>query len=443
MMKGTFSLMRAIIRTTLLLALLATTVMTGITTGTAAAATPGYRSITVTGDGQGYAAINGLGQVYAFGSVRYHGNPTGFTGDMVGISATRDGSGYAAVSTAGQVYAYGSVQHRGNPTGHSGIVGIAVTADGQGYIAISGSGQVYAYGTVAHRGNPSGFTGGIVAVSVTADGQGYAAISGSGQVYAYGTAQHRGNPTGHSGIVGISLTADGQGYVAVSNSGQVYAYGTTISRGNPSGFTGGIAAVATTADGAGYAALSGIGQVYAYGTVVHRGNADPNAGTASGVGTRIASIARTQAGDGSRNREVGGANCNYYTAQVQSSAAACGSQGWRAQAWCADFARWVWGQAGARTAGLTAGAISFRTGYGNYRSGADLYGVQPGDALVFNQGTSTTEDDHVGIVTAVGSSTVTMISGNMSDSVRSDTVYRDGRTQFTNKVLSGYTRPVT
>ncbi|NEA37687.1 hypothetical protein, partial [Streptomyces sp. SID13031] len=79
---------------------------------------------------------------------------------------------------------------RGNPTGFTGsIVGISVTADGQGYAAISSAGQVYAYGTVQSRGNPTGFTGSIVGISVTADGQGYAAISSAGQVYAYGTVQ--------------------------------------------------------------------------------------------------------------------------------------------------------------------------------------------------------------------------------------------------------------
>jgi hypothetical protein len=43
-----------------------------------------------------------------------HGNPTGFTGTIVGVSVTADGQGYADVSSAGQVYAYGSVMYRGN-----------------------------------------------------------------------------------------------------------------------------------------------------------------------------------------------------------------------------------------------------------------------------------------------------------------------------------------
>lgn len=437
-------LIRRITRTVALLALIATALVSGAVTGIANAAGPGYRSVSVTADGQGYAAVNSSGQIYAFGAVRYHGNPTGFSGEIVGISVTRDGQGYAAISSAGQVYAYGTVQHRGNPAGHSGIVGISVTADGQGYIAISGTGQVYAYGTAAYRGNPSGFSGGIVGVSVTADGQGYAAISGSGQVYAYGTAQHRGNPTGHSGIVGITVTGNGQGYIAISNSGQVYAYNTPY-RGNPTGFTGGIVGVSTTADGQGYAALSGIGQVYAYGTVAHRGNADPNAGTSSSVGSRIVTISQSEAGNTGRNRESGTADCNYYSGRLGGGSVNCGPSGWRAQAWCADFARWVWGQAGARTTGLDAGAVSFAR-YSTYRPGSDLANVQPGDAIVFNlhnQSTIGTRDDHVGIVTAVGSTTVTMISGNMSNSVRADTVNRNGNPQLGGLVVSGYTRPVS
>jgi hypothetical protein len=159
--------------------------------------------ISVTGDGQGYAAMSSSGQVYAYGTVVSRGNPTGFSGSMVGISVTASGQGYAAISSTGQVYAYGTAVSRGNPTGFSGsMVGISVTGDGQGYAAISSSGQVYAYGTVVSRGSPSGFTDGIVGISVTADGQGYAALSGYGQVYAYGTVKYLGN--GDPGSTSIS-----------------------------------------------------------------------------------------------------------------------------------------------------------------------------------------------------------------------------------------------
>ena len=50
----------------------------------------------------GYAAVASNGEVHAFGSVIQRGNPAGFTGSIVGISVTADGQGYAAVSTAGR-----------------------------------------------------------------------------------------------------------------------------------------------------------------------------------------------------------------------------------------------------------------------------------------------------------------------------------------------------
>jgi hypothetical protein len=232
------------------------------------------KSVSVTRNGSGYAAVDADGVVHTFGSVHDHGSPSGFSGSIVGVSVTADGQGYAAISSKGQVYAYGSVRHRGNPTGFSGsIVGVSVTADGQGYAAISSTGQVYAYGSVRHRGNPTGFSGSIVGVSVTGDGQGYAAISSTGQVYAYGTVAHRGNPTGFSGsIVGVSVTADGQGYAAVSSAAQTYAYGSVRSRGNPYDVFGSASSISVTGDGQGYAVATTAGQIHTYGPITYRGD---------------------------------------------------------------------------------------------------------------------------------------------------------------------------
>lgn len=254
---------------------------------TAHADTRVFTGIGVTRDGQGYALVSEAGEVYAYGTVGYRGNATGFTGKIADISVTADGSGYAMISTAGQVYAFGTVVYRGNPTGFTGsIVDISVTADGLGYVAISSAGQVYAYGTAVYRGNPTGFTGSITSVSVTPDGQGYVAMSSAGQVYAYNVV-YRGNPTGFTGtMVDISVTNGGQGYLAMSSIGQMYAYN-VVYRGNPSGFTGSMAGVGVTGDGQGYGAVSSIGQVYAYGTVAYRGNGDPGQPTATGKYTFV------------------------------------------------------------------------------------------------------------------------------------------------------------
>jgi hypothetical protein len=254
--------------------------LTPVATGTAAAATRNFTDIGVTRNGQGYALISENGEVYAFGTVQYRGNPLGFTGKMVGISVTDDGLGYVAISSAGQVYAFGTAVYRGNPTGFTGqIVDVSVTSDGLGYVAISSAGQVYAFGSVVYRGNPVGFGGTISSISTTPNGQGYAAISTGGQVYAFNVV-YRGNPSGFSGSMkSISVTANGQGYLAMSSAGQMYAFNVAY-RGNPTGYTGSMVGVGVTADGQGYAAASSYGQVYAFGTVVYRGNGDAGAVTA-------------------------------------------------------------------------------------------------------------------------------------------------------------------
>ena len=249
-------------------------VIPAVTATPAAAATRVYSDIGVTRDGRGYALVTEAGEVYAYGTVQYRGNPRGFTDRIVGISVTADGLGYVAISSIGQVYAYGTAVYRGNPTGFTGsIVDVSLTADGLGYVAISSAGQVYAYGTAVYRGNPAGFTGTISSVSVTPDGQGYVAISTAGQVYAFNVV-YRGNPTGFTGTMkSIAVTNGGQGYVAMSTAGQMYAFNVAY-RGNATGFTGSMVGVGVTGDGQGYAAASSIGQVYAFGTVTYRGNGD-------------------------------------------------------------------------------------------------------------------------------------------------------------------------
>nr|WP_221377935.1 CHAP domain-containing protein [Actinoplanes polyasparticus] len=411
----------------------ATAVPVTVGASTASAATNDYRTVSVTADGSGYVLTNTRGGTYAFGAVRYRGNPVGFSGDIVGVSTTADGSGYAAISSKGQVYAYGSVAYRGNPAGFAGdIVGISVTANGSGYAAISSTGQVYAYGSVQYRGNPVGYSGRIAGISATADGSGYAAISSTGQVYAYGTVRYRGNPTGFTGqIVGVSATADGSGYAAVSSIGQVYAYGTVVHRGNPAGFTGGIAGISVTGNGSGYAAVSGTGQIYAYGTVAYRGNADPGSPSGgSDLRATIVAKARAEAGNPARNREIGGPNCNYYTPADRGTAC---SNGWRAQAWCADFARWIWSQSGARTNGLNSLANSIQN-TGTWRSGKDLNGVQPGDLVGWKFGGSTS-DDHVGVVVTVNGNSITTIDGNYGNAVKTHPFTRG------TSDISGYATP--
>ncbi|MEU4739768.1 CHAP domain-containing protein [Actinosynnema sp. NPDC023658] len=86
-------------------------------------------------------------------------------------------------------------------------------------------------------------------------------------------------------------------------------------------------------------------------------------------------------------------------------------------AWCADFARWVWGMAGLDTDRLNAGAGSFYL-YGANKGTLHTdtgYVPQAGDAVVLNyQGNGYA--DHVSIVDSVAATSMTTINGNFGGS---------------------------
>ncbi len=238
--------------------------------GTAHAATNVYTSVSVTADGHGYVTMNTSGQVYAFGTVKYRGAPTNFSGLMMSISVKADGSGYVAISSTGQVYAFG-VTAFPNPSSSHTFVGISERADGTGWAAITSAGEVYAH-NVTYRGNATGSTG-IVGISVKPDGSGYVAMSNTGQIYAFNVTYHT-PATYNAPMVGVAVNSAGTGYMTMSNKGQLYAYGVT-GHSNPTGYTPPMSAVAITSNGAGALAMSSSGQMYAYSPVIFRGNADP------------------------------------------------------------------------------------------------------------------------------------------------------------------------
>jgi hypothetical protein len=116
------------------------------------------------------------------------------------------------------------------------------------------------------------------------------------------------------------------------------------------------------------------------------------------TGTDIANIALGQVGNG-------GCNPGYYNS--------CNED------WCADFARWVWAQAGvANTDELNAAAVSFYQYGQNHGTLSNTPAV--GDAVVFNYVTDGGPShnhqpwaDHVALVVAVNpSTTITVVGGN-------------------------------
>ncbi|MEU8238414.1 CHAP domain-containing protein [Actinoplanes missouriensis] len=418
-----------------------------LTGAPAQAATRTFAGMDVTADGQGYLLISTAGEFYAFGNARPWPNPTRFSGQFTGLAMTADGQGAIAMTSAGQFYAYGTARPQPNPVGFSGqMVSVAITADGRGVLAMSSAGQFYAYGTARPQPNPVGFSGRMVSVSLTADGQGALAMSSAGQFYAYGTARPQPNPTGFTGsMTGATLTGDGRGVVAVSSAGQFYAYGSAPARNNPTGFSGGMAGVAITQDSRGMASMSGSGQMYAYGSVQHRGNGDPGSINGGDMRSRIVANATAELNNSSHNNVAKPSKCNFFSGDLKAGPNPCtGPRGesWRSQDWCADFGRWIWGRSGANTRDLSAGAISFKT-YGTNRgtwvSGSGLAGVQPGDAIVYD--VSGKYASHVGLVVAVGSTTVTTIDGNFSGGKIVKSTYTRGG-KFSGKTVSGYTRPV-
>jgi len=107
-------------------------------------------------------------------------------------------------------------------------------------------------------------------------------------------------------------------------------------------------------------------------------------------------------------------DCNYFTWTFpgRGNPAGCGYQT-RAEAWCSDFANWVWANAGAGINGLTAYSYSFVTWgqqHGTFKAGP-TNNPQPGDAVVW--ATSPTNSAHIGTVMAVrNDGWIKVISGN-------------------------------
>ncbi|HEY2670236.1 MAG TPA: peptidoglycan-binding protein [Rugosimonospora sp.] len=154
------------------------------------------------------------------------------------------------------------------------------------------------------------------------------------------------------------------------------------------------------------------------------------------LGGAIVQIAQQENANSAHNREFGGYNCNYYTTALglAGTGAHC-SNGWKTQAWCADFGKWVWIQAGAATSGINSVYNSFET-YGKNHGTWHTGSPQAGDAIVFNFG-------HVGLVVSATSSDVTYISGNTYNSADgSDDAVLQKTVSRSYSAIVGYASPV-
>ncbi|EFG05049.1 CHAP domain-containing protein (plasmid) [Streptomyces clavuligerus] len=138
------------------------------------------------------------------------------------------------------------------------------------------------------------------------------------------------------------------------------------------------------------------------------------------VGSTIIGIAEQNLGNGPCDTNSAGGS-GYY--------GSCG------QAWCADFAKWVWAQAGVDVGGLTAAAGSFGQYNGGLKSTPHV-----GDAVVFNYN-GAGYADHVALVKSINSDgTITTVGGNQSGAVTYGTITAAG--YYNTQRVSGYVSPI-
>ncbi|MEY9855421.1 hypothetical protein ABH935_001025 [Catenulispora sp. GAS73] len=143
------------------------------------------------------------------------------------------------------------------------------------------------------------------------------------------------------------------------------------------------------------------------------------------------------------NANIGDHACDTNSAGGQGYYTSCTGAGGSPENWCADFAMWVWAQAGYDVSGLSPAAGSF----GEYGSG--LHSTpQVGDAVVFNYN-GAGYADHVALVTAVNSDgTIQSVGGNevtndpSTSSVNSNTYDGTvGYSSYWGMNISGYVSP--
>jgi hypothetical protein len=115
--------------------------------------------------------------------------------------------------------------------------------------------------------------------------------------------------------------------------------------------------------------------------------------------------------------------------------------------WCAEFARWVWGQVGLDVPSLTAASASFYD-YGTAH-GTLSNTPQVGDAVVFGYIASSNWAAHVALVTQVDATNHTIVSVGGNEGGGAGVVQQDGPYNWTlgyssymGMTISGYIAPV-
>ena len=140
------------------------------------------------------------------------------------------------------------------------------------------------------------------------------------------------------------------------------------------------------------------------------------------LGAAIVTKGRTYLG-----YEAGAGDCNQFSTAL----------GNPCQAWCGDYARYIWGQSGAKTTLLTGYSGTFRDygiANGTWKSKTTIPAV--GDAVVWGVSGNYV---HVAIVSAVSGSTFRILHGNYdNDGDGRGEVYETGYVTNTNTAGTGY-----
>jgi CHAP domain len=134
------------------------------------------------------------------------------------------------------------------------------------------------------------------------------------------------------------------------------------------------------------------------------------------VRSTIVSIAQSQRGVSS----PGSSYCNPYSAYWGDGSSGCVS-GWRSNYWCADFAAWVWRQAGVNFTYGWAGSdinaysasfYSWGLATGNWHALSSGYQPQPGDVAVYGGLSWGGAGGHVGIYVSGPAGAPTVVNGD-------------------------------
>ncbi len=149
-----------------------------------------------------------------------------------------------------------------------------------------------------------------------------------------------------------------------------------------------------------------------------------------------------------------GSNCNPFSAYFHRGKSLGCAPNTSSEAWCSDFAQWVWDSAGGiDTTGITGWSFTFVTwgqAHGSFKRGANN-NPQIGDAVVWGDWASS-YGAHVGLVTGVKGKLIKVTSGNSGPSYDAQgnvisvwtSAYFDPSTSVDGPYgILGYTSPVT